>query len=344
MWPAGAPTKLNDYINSDRPQLGLHVVTFRDTTLVTLSWPHTLMDAQGKKALLDAWCLMLDGKDDEVEALYGADTDPFTTLGTAPTEPHKLASQQMGIFGLVGYGLGQAMDFIRKQENRMVCVPVSFIQKLRDEAIAELASAESDPSAPNPFLSEGDVLCAWWTRLAVSHLPPTSAQTVVLNNAYDIRKHIIPEEARYVSNAIGFINVMFSVKDIVEKPLSYVASSLRSAITELGTREQVEAFFALVRGSSGKLPPFFGDRNMHMITYSNWTKANLFDVDFSSALVESDDTKRVKPIYIQNNQLGLILPNGFPIIGKDNDGNYWLSGYMNSSHWEGIEKLLAMDT
>lgn len=46
------------------------------------------------------------------------------------------------------------------------------------------------------------------------------------------------------------------------------------------------------------------------------------------------------PSYIQNNQFGLVLPNGFPIIGKDAEGNYWLSGYMNKGHWEKIDELL----
>lgn len=347
MRPVGAPTKLGDYLSSDIPQLGLHMVTFRDMTLVTLSWPHTLMDAMGKKALLDAWCLMLDGKDNEVKTPFGADTDPLSTLGMEPRESHKLASQQMGVIGLTSYGLGQALEFMRKQENRMVCVPPSFVQKLREEAIAELASAQSDAFMPAPFLTESDVLCAWWTRLAVAHLPPGSLQTVVLNNAYDIRKplrtDLIPEGAPYVSNAIGFINVLLSAADIVERPLGHVASSIRSAINDLGTRQQVEAFFAMVRKSSYKLPPFFGDRNMHMITFSNWTKANLFDVDFSSAITRHDDSRVAKPIYIQNNQSGLILPNGFPIMGKDNHGNYWLSGYMNTNHWASIERILQDD-
>lgn len=347
MLPTGAPKKLNDYISSDRPQLGLHIVTCKDMTLVTLYWPHTLMDAMGKKALLDAWCQMLNGKDDEVKTPHGTDTDPLTALGTAPTEPHGLATQQMGIFGLVGYGLGSAMEFFRKQENRIVCVPRSFVDQLHRDAIDELTSAQSESTAPQPFLTEGDVLCAWWTRIAVLHLPPTSARTVVLNNAYDVRKplqrDLIPEGAAYVSNAIGFINVLLSVKDIMEKPLSYVAQSIRSAITQLGTRNQIESFFALIRQSSGKLPPFFGDKNMHMITFSNWTKANLFHLDFSSALVDGSTAKIAKPRYIQNNQFGLILPNGFPIIGKDIQGNFWLSGYMNKSHWADIESMLAKE-
>jgi hypothetical protein len=347
MRPGDSPTKLSDYLNTDRPQLGLHIVSFKNATIVSLYWPHTLFDAMGKRVLLDAWSLILHGKADEVVPPYGADFDPFTTLGMNPTEPHKLTSNRMGTFGLVGYGLGQVSNFIRKQENRMVCVPHSFVKKLRESAIESLSAVQTD-NTEKPFLSEGDVLCAWWTKLAIAHLPPDSSQTVVLNNAYCLRKtlqpDVIPKNAAYVSNAIGFINVLLPVKDIVEKPLSYVALSIRSAIVELGTRPQVEAFYAMIRESQAKLPPFFGDRNMHMITYSNWTKAKLFEVDFSAAVVQMGDGRGMnmgRPKYIQNNQFGLTLPNGFPIIGKDNAGNYWLSGYMNKGHWNMIAELLS---
>ncbi|KAF2179167.1 hypothetical protein K469DRAFT_741698 [Zopfia rhizophila CBS 207.26] len=348
MRPAGSPMKLNDYINADRPQLGLHIVSFKDTTFVSLYWPHTLCDAMGKKAILDAWSLIIQGREDEVRAPHGAEFDPFTKLGTNPTEEFKLAPRRMGTFELVGYGLGQVLDFIRKQENRMVCVPPSFLEKLRESAIADLAGAQENNNGEKPFLTEGDVLCAWWTRLAITHLPRDSSRTVVLSNAYCLRKvlrqDLIPEGAPYVSNAIGFINVLLPVKDIVKKPLSYVAKSIRTAIAELGTRPQVETFFAMVRESQAKLPPFFGHRNMHMITYSNWTRVNLFEVDFSAAVVGGAPGEKVaKPRYIQNNQFGLILPNGFPIIGKDNDGNYWLSGYMNKAHWAKIGELLAQE-
>jgi hypothetical protein len=342
MHPSGSPTKLSDYINSDRPQLGLHIVSFEDKTLVTMYWMHTLMDAMGKKALLDAWILILQGREEEVKIPHGADFDPLEHLGRNPTELHKLEEKRIGIWGLVGYALGQLPNLWRKRETRMVCVPPSFLEKLREGAIQEL-TAEGEE---NPFLSEGDVLCAWWTRLATSHLP-SSNQTVVLNNAYDIRKplqnDLLPEGSVYVSNAIGFLNAVLSLQDVVEKPLSYTASRIRQAIQELGTREQVEAFYALLRESSTKLPLFFGDRNMHMITYSNWTKAKLFNVDFSAAIVGGGEGGVAKPVYIQNNQLGLTLPNGFPIIGKDNEGNYWLSGYMSEGVWEGIQELLEKE-
>lgn len=41
----GDPTTLEDYLDSDRPLLGLHVVSFDDATLLTLSWSHVVLDA-----------------------------------------------------------------------------------------------------------------------------------------------------------------------------------------------------------------------------------------------------------------------------------------------------------
>ncbi|KAI1498319.1 hypothetical protein F5X99DRAFT_335160 [Biscogniauxia marginata] len=343
--PPGGPVKLDDYLNRDVPQIGLHIVSFTDKTLVTIYWPHTLMDAMGQRALLDAWMLMVEGRDEDVVVPHGADAgpDPLADLGKNATESHKLTPKRMSTFGLAQYGLGNVFDFLRSQENRMVCVPAAFLIRLREMALAELAAEGHE----KPFLSEGDVLCAWWTRLSIAHLPRNSQRTIMLNNAYSMRNtlaaDLLPGKgSAYISNAISFINVLLPARDIFEKPLGRIALEIRKAITDLGTRAQVEAFTGMWRESVGKLPPFFGDRNMHMLTYSNWSKARLYDVDFSKAIATPHQTtsKSGRPTYVQNNQFGLILPNGFPIIGKDNEGNYWLSGYLNQGQWAKIEKEL----
>lgn len=76
---------------------------------------------------------------------------------------------------------------------------------------------------------------------------------------------------------------------------------------------------------------------MDLITFSNWTRAKLFDFDFSTAAVGTKIGRPVRPIYVQNNQFGLKLPNAFPIMGKDGSGNYWFSGYLRKGHWGRIE-------
>lgn len=82
------PRNIADYYLRDEPQLSLHVVSFADATLVSLSWPHTFLDAMGRHELLTAWTAVLEGRDGDVKALHGVDQDPFVSFGTGEvTEP-----------------------------------------------------------------------------------------------------------------------------------------------------------------------------------------------------------------------------------------------------------------
>lgn len=118
---------------------------------------------------------------------------------------------------------------------------------------------------------------------------------------------------------------------------------VRTALNTQRTRPQAEAFLYMWRNSWGKVPPMFGSWDMDLITFSNWTQADLFNFDFSAAVVEARARGQpVKPVYVQNNQFGLKLPNAFPIMGRDRSGNYWLSGYLKKGHWGRIEAQLGV--
>lgn len=348
------PKKLDDYLYSDLPQLALHVVSFNDATIITLNWPHTTFDALGQRALLDAWVQKLNGL--KTETPVEADIDPLSSFGTKPTESHKLADKRVFTPGLVQYALRNIADFAwRKHENRMVCIPASWLTDLREQCLKELSEGgEGYDGTKEDWVSEGDVLCAWWTRVSISHMNPNSSTMINLNNAYSLRdplkSDLLPSDRPYLSNAIGFVNVLMPANEILQKPISYTAAYIRRCIKEYGTRDQMEAFGSMVRETSSKLPPFFGNPGMHMVTYSNWTKAKLYEVDFSSAVVpgsaSSSGTERRrpgKPSYIQNCQFGFTLPNGFPIIGRDLDGNYWLSGFMTQGTWAKLDSLLEKE-
>jgi len=69
------PLFIEDYILSDRAQLGLHITTFEDGTFVTITWLHTLLDAMGRSALLLAWQAMLEGREDDVPDFLGYDEE-----------------------------------------------------------------------------------------------------------------------------------------------------------------------------------------------------------------------------------------------------------------------------
>ena len=97
-------------------------------------------------------------------------------------------------------------------------------------------------------------------------------------------------EQPYVGNAFGWANVLVRAGDVTtsSKPLSWLAQQLRRAINGQGTRSQHEAYYAAVRQSGMGLPiVIFGDGNMAQVGFSNWSKAGLFDVDFSPARKEA---------------------------------------------------------
>ncbi|RYP82754.1 hypothetical protein DL769_001563 [Monosporascus sp. CRB-8-3] len=109
-----------------------------DATLVTLHWLHIACDALGFKALIERWILIIQGREHEVLSLHSYDEDRRKNR----------------------FGLENNSDFtIRAKENRMVYIPVSFMETLRTSAGEELVAA-STLRDERPFLKEGDVLVA----------------------------------------------------------------------------------------------------------------------------------------------------------------------------------------
>jgi hypothetical protein len=179
------PKRLEDYIYTDRPQLGLRVISFKNSTIVVLHWIHLAFDAIAKRSLLDAWMLMLQGRENEIPEPLGPHEYILEHFGRNPTEPHVLAEHHVSKPGIIWWALRNAYNLIiRKQEHRMVCVPAAYLAKLREKALAELAAQAPSEKSEAPFLSEGDILVAWVSRLAISHLSEDSEKTVSDHSCY----------------------------------------------------------------------------------------------------------------------------------------------------------------
>ncbi|KAM0429637.1 hypothetical protein ACHAPT_006242 [Fusarium lateritium] len=344
--PGGATLSLDDYLMTDRPTLGLHVTTFRDTTCMSLYWPHLAFDALGKKAIIQGWTLMLQGLEDKIPTPIGHDDDLLADFGKNPTEPHLLADRRVGNMGMAGYAIRNTMGLVGPKEIRMVCIPAVFWEKMVADVRRELS--ENPIDGQDPFVTEGDVLVAWWTRLCASHLGKDSLTTVAAQNSMSLRRVLAsdllsPSDRPYISMALGFPTVLLPARDILTKPLSWLALQFRNAINSQGTREQVEAYAALQREFSPtlRMPLFFGDSGMYNIFYSNWQKAALFDFDFGDAAVTPRGGKPLRPSYIQCVQ-DPAFPEGWPISGKDEKGNYWISGFRAKGLWAKIESELKV--
>ncbi|KJZ67996.1 hypothetical protein HIM_12615 [Hirsutella minnesotensis 3608] len=342
------PAKLRHYLEKDEPQLGVVFVSFDDATIISLNWPHLLFDALGLGELLHAWSLMLQGRHNEIPKPLAAEDDPLAELGRHPTESHKLKKSQLSWLGLFICFCRTLVEVIfYKQQTRMIYVPGPWIRRLRENASRELAN--DNQGCTNQFLSEGDVLSAWWAKINIAHYSTGSNKLVHLANALGWRptlaRDLLPSGRPYLSNAVGLACTLIPAKDLLTRSLSYVAWQIRQCITESRQREQVEAYAALWRKSPGRISPLFGNSTMHIVTCSNWSKADLFHLDFSAALAERSttvsSTELGRPSYVQNCFRGVYISNVMVIVGKDTHGGYWLTAFTNAKHWAKIEQAIA---
>ncbi|KAH0435756.1 hypothetical protein CcaCcLH18_04710 [Colletotrichum camelliae] len=350
--PTDGPKELADYLYTDLPQLGLHVVSFHDATLVSLTWPHTLIDGSGQKEIFQAWSLALQGRDDEIRPLGGVENDPLGKFGLQPQEVYKHADRLVTGRSLLTMGLRVAWDSLwRGEEARVICMPVSYVKALQDTAIRDLkASGIPNDKKHGFFVSEGDVLCAWLARLALGNQP--GKKSVSIMNAIDIRSilggpgDLLPADRAYVSNAVLALYALLSRDEVLSQSLGHLAAAIRESVTKLGTREQAEAYAGMARQSQidTGYPPVFGDAWTQGLVFSNWTKINYFEPDFSAAIVGAAKEGRTgakssgKPTYIQMSGFykGMPLRNTFSIMGKDADGTYWLNAVFPKGVWSRI--------
>lgn len=358
MDPPDGPKTLQDYITSDEPQLGVHVVSFTNATLVTVRWPHTMTDAMGIHALLNAWSLVLQGRDSEVPLVHGIDFDPLQALGTRQSAQYSLADRCLTGWRMFCFVVQYVWELVRySEETRVICLPSSYVDSMRRNAIDSLCAGTNGEKT---FLSEGDVICAWWARRGIAHLAPDSDRTVLLANAFNLRPvlatDLLPSNTVYLANAVSGVSAFLAAKDIFDRPLWSVASTVRSSIEELGTRPQLEALEAIQKAAvttTGR-PRLFGNPSMHMTQYSNWTKAKLFKTDFSAAIKANShasprpDVHKAQgmPSSIQCGGYvnGLSTRNLLTIVGKDEDGNYWMFATLRKGVWDTIVKDLEAET
>lgn len=299
-----------------------------------------MADAMALKAILDNWVLVLQDREAEIPLCHGFDDDPLRELGLHSTEPFDLAGSELSTWGTASYVLRNGYRIaLGKKENRTLCIPARFLANLRETARREL----KDLGREDQFLTDNDIIVAWFSQLAFSHLPPEKPVTImqVMSIRRALEQDLLPPGKPCISNCLSYTSVLRTKKD-VDQSLGFLAADLRQGINKHGTRAQIEAFSSMVRANDwplGPMPIMFGQSDMHHIGYSNWKKVEANLVDFSAACARPRDTP-LYPSFVSQVQGGIAYPDGFIITGQDAEGNYWLEGYRPSGLWAHIESLL----
>lgn len=213
MRPSGYPERLEEYLTSDVPLLGVHVVSFRDATLVTFAWLHVLSDIMGVRELFQAWVAVLEGRPHDVRPVNDIVSDWSMTL--VPPPPQPASGERAGLSPLP-----PAMPISSPSpsettavERRFVCFPARYMQRLGARAAADLemmqqlAQATSGDECGPLWVSSGDLASALIARVSIRHVDPPLApdDNVHILNATSIRHvledDLIPAGTAHVGNA-----------------------------------------------------------------------------------------------------------------------------------------------
>lgn len=359
----GFPDKLEDWLYTDSPLLGVHVMHFRDATLMTMSFLHSLTDMMGLSAILEAWTAVLNGKEDQVKPFLAFSHDPLQALSQLKVNPEVryrfadllLAGWSWILFATF-YFFSIQLFWRRREEERMIFLPAEHVARMKKEVAQELVAQAAFDSNRVSFVSEGDIIFAWWTRIVMRAENASPNRTIHMRNTCCCRSifkelGIIPSTtSALVTNAVFPSITFLKIRQVLDRSLAVTASQVRTALNQQRKAEQLQALDVIRReclDNSGH-PAIFGDANMFMFMISNWEKAKLFKLDFSAAVVgkglslELRTNELGRPSCIQGSSTRpFATRNTGVVIGKDAGGNYWLAYNLRRSTWLGVERELV---
>ncbi|KAF1977191.1 hypothetical protein BU23DRAFT_565325 [Bimuria novae-zelandiae CBS 107.79] len=163
--PPDSPTKVEDWLCTDRPQIVLHIVSFTDITLIKVTWLHSCMDAMSLHLLFTAWTAMLSGREEDVPETCGELEDPLATLGAPSTtiqeEEFLLTGKHVTGLSFIHFVLALLWDLLlhRREEIHYLILPAPFISTLQSSVFVSLPTLPPLLPTPNtadptkPFLS-----------------------------------------------------------------------------------------------------------------------------------------------------------------------------------------------
>ena len=238
------------------------------------------------------------------------------------------------------------------EEGRMICLPGSWVDELRQQAISDVSGDKEDV-----FLSHGDVILAWWAKVSVAAQRLGSSQPVNIMNVTNVRglfPDLLPDNkgatAVYTTNAALAANTLITCGELNNRSVGALALRIRQDLQTQRTPEQVRHFVAWQLETSQKLgrSPLLGSWNQIVLSWSNWHRARLYDVNFSSAVVkpglplETRSNKLGQPSFILPNghAKGFSLRNGGPLIGRDANGDWWMQTILRAGAWARVEEAV----
>ncbi|CAH0031292.1 unnamed protein product [Clonostachys rhizophaga] len=353
------PKDFSAYLSGDVPIIALHVICFADATLVSLAWPHVLMDGTGLQILLNCWSHMLAGRENAVPPVLGARHDFISRASESALARDEMNDENCLLRGCTTLRLAfnviwdQLSVFFSTQKpvNRTVYLPKRAVQKLRNQALFEIQRA--NPGHPDKlWVSESDVILALFVHTTALCEPTPRPVTVF--GAFDLRSRLpdyIDKSGVYIQNMAWVLATPLDA-DTALGSMGEVALAHRRSLQEQTTQGRVLALLRKLKQQSDSgdgMTVFSGPPNAILYPAGNLTKLNFCRAaNFLPAVFRTGDdspTRRNPPGTCVYHHKGFwnedrVSKKGMFILGQDWNDNYWITGWGMPDIWRRIQETL----
>lgn len=340
---------LQEMAEKQFPQLSLHITTFDDATVIVLSWPHTLMDGVGVRALLHNWSLVLNDREGDI-----LDVAQEDALGNTESESRRSGNdfidrKQPTIIQQLIFAMRICWQRFTSPtlQERLIFLQEKHFHKFKSQAKHDLALKGQDT-----FVTDGDILAAWAARMLALSRPGLQSITLMSMVNARFRLSILRESStEYIQNLLLMLQVNLPAQ-LARDNIGLTALDHRTEVSKQASEKQIWNYFRIQRENirrTGDLKVSFEDPYTTLVAYNNLTKLDfLRAINFTSAVLQQGDNSKTR-----SNDIGTVLfftplgaGNGmqyvetFQVLSKDCSGNYQVLAKLHPKMWARVEKEL----
>lgn len=256
---------------------------------------------------------------------------------------------------MLNFGLRFAWDMLTQRvvETRTIFLPKHFVEALRKQAHSDISGLNAEKvQGEGSWVSTGDVLTAWATRMIASGLPTPRPITVLhaLNAKFRLPS-MVQAPGVNVHNAVEAC-FTFMDHETAVGPLGTAALENRKQLGEQATEGQVLAMLREVEReaeTSDDPRVLCGPPDALLVPFTNWDRADICkSADFSPAVIrnrENGDQRINPPGTMVFHHAHSMVPlssvrNVVVVLGRDHGENYWLTATLLPGAWAKIEENL----
>lgn len=350
----GFPSTVQDLIDRKLPQLVLHILSFHDATILTLSFPPTTMDAAGFKAFLENWSLCMANKPDEVTPIFGSHQDALEKLVTEAEEKQPLGELIMDK-RLTALTPKLAPNWWRRRshqpmQSRMVYIPKDIYNDFMIDIREDIAGILEEDDE-RPVTTDADIILAWISKLQAA--TDLKQRGVLSTSIVNLRCHL----STFRDPTVEFLQSLtlpaysYISPEEATDTIGAIALQQKHNMHNQMTEHQLLTLtkHIIQKKKSGKNPlPIYDAPSIPHLEFNNFSPLRLFSaVDFSPAVLCSGEfeaprynlpgavTAAYRLMRDTNDEEPVCS-----VLGKDCGGNFWMTGHLEPAVWVKVEEEL----